>query len=411
MKRERPEGRKRLLEIMRAFTDGVPADPSAYLPVFPEVVYLAKIHRLQPVLYYMALRDADRVKAAYPELMEQLRREYKMLIYMSVHQEQDVKELAETFRDRGVRLVFFKGAKLRDYYPEPAVRTMGDLDCVIREKDRERAHELMLGLGYRCMQDSGPVWVYRRRFATVEMHTKIATVSFQNGTDYEAFFSDAAEHASGDGVLFLENEYHICFLFYHIAKHLSLTGAGVRMIMDIAAILKNSRQPDWEQIMETLRQIRLDRLACMVFLLCRRWFGSETPAAAAAETDALERQCGELADELEDYILPGGVFGFETRTCGDVYRRNMLTVIPAEHKVRYRIRLFTGYFFPGFSVMKMKYPFLQKSPWLLPAAWVMRWSAGAFKRRGNSLRVMRVMSDSDTGRAEKEHKMLRGLGL
>lgn len=138
--------------------------------------------------------------------------------------------MAERFCGAGIPLAFFKGTLLRSFYPEPHLRTMSDIDCLVSGENRKQAHNLMLEMGYMCDSDKGDVWVYSRGRVSVEMHTRIAQNSFQNGFDYKGFFSDAMKHTEKAGkYIFLKREYHFCFLIYHIAKHLYSTGAGCRL--------------------------------------------------------------------------------------------------------------------------------------------------------------------------------------
>lgn len=103
----------------------------------------------------------------------------------------------------------------------------------------EQAHGLMTDLGYECESDKGDVWVYRRGSVSIEMHTRIA-----------------------GNCIFLSREYHFCFLIYHIAKHLSSTGAGIRMFLDIAVFLRcYGKEFDWKQAEELLRGSGLSRTA------------------------------------------------------------------------------------------------------------------------------------------------------
>lgn len=154
---------------------------------------------------------------------------------------------------------------------------MGDLDCLICEEDRGRAHELMTDLGYSCSADQGNVWVYQKGMVVIEMHSRIAGNNISNGVDYMQFFSDAVNQiAEEDEELCLKREYHFCFLIYHIAKHISSTGAGVRMFMDLVIFLKHYGMTfDKEKAERMLKEASLDKVAVTIENLCDRWFEIE----------------------------------------------------------------------------------------------------------------------------------------
>lgn len=84
-----------------------------------------------------------------------MREQYIASVYLSVQQDAAAEEMAERFEQAGIRLIFFKGILLRRFYPEPQLRTMGDIDCLISAEERGKAHDLMADLGYECESDKG----------------------------------------------------------------------------------------------------------------------------------------------------------------------------------------------------------------------------------------------------------------
>ena len=369
-----------------------------------DLLYLAQIHSLGPVIYYMLQGQRKQLMEQKPELFQRMQRAYHSAVYVSVTQEASRAEIEEAFQNAGIRLVFFKGAQLRQLYPVPELRTMGDMDCLICPEDREKAHRLMCQLGYKRQEQEGAVWVYSMGTIVVEMHTKIARNGLGNGCDYQEFFSDAMEHTKmQNGKLCFESEYHVCYLIYHIAKHLSSTGAGVRMIADIAAILHcDQGDIDWEFVQRQLEQAQLWETALAIYGLCNRWFGIDTPASYRGPEWVL--------DALEAYIVSGGTFGFELRGSGDIYRRNALRE-SMDRGWRYRLRLMCEYLFPSKAYLTKYFPPSEKHGWLLPVAWLRRCWLGAFRRKHHSIATIRSMTDGDADRSYWEGRMLKEIGL
>lgn len=370
-----------------------------------DLLYLAHIHSLGPVVYHMLQGQRKQLMEQKPELFQHMQRAYHSAVYVSVTQEASRAEIEEAFQNTGIQLVFFKGAQLRQLYPVPELRTMGDMDCLIRREDRPKAHQLMLQLGYECQVDAEPVWMYRRDAVVIEMHTLLAAKDIGNGVDYEFFFSDAMEHVvKKNGKLCLEKEYHLCYLIYHIAKHLCSTGAGVRMIADIAAALRfYGDTMDWEGLKCLLEASHLHETALAIYGLCHKWFGVEPPEQYSGSELVLK--------DLEAYIVGGGVFGFETHDLGDVYRRNAFRGKAANSGDRYRLKMMKEYFFPP-SVYLVKYfPLAEKRRWLLPVAWMCRCWAGLFRRKDHSVATIRSMTRGDAELSYREVFMLREIGL
>lgn len=370
-----------------------------------DLLYLAHIHSLEPVVYYMLREQRKQLMEQKPELFQRMQRAYHSAVYVSVTQEASRAEIEGTFEKAGIKLVFFKGAQLRELYPVPELRTMGDMDCLIRREDREMAHTLMEQLEFQCESHREPVWVYRRGVVVIEMHTQMGENSMCNGFDYQSFFSHAIEHCGEeDGKFYLEREYLFVYLIYHIAKHLSSTGAGVRMIADIGVFLYIYRnRMDWKRVDQMLRQSQLRGTALAVYGLCHRWFKVETPEQYGSLECVLE--------DLEVYIVAGGTFGFETHEVGDFYRRNAFREKLGSNCGRYHLRMMKEYFFPPRAYLVKYFPLCEKCGCLWPVAWLCRCWIGLFYRKGHSMATIRSITRGDVERSYREVVMLKKIGL
>lgn len=402
-RKSKTELKRKLFEVLTCFLQGgyghidTPED-------FKAVFDLARIHSLLPILYHVLREDRQIWKDRLPGEMDYLQKTYKTSLYQAVVQELAIKELQDVFFEAGIKLIFFKGAQIRSFYPIPQLRTMGDIDCLIAIKDRERAVQCLSNLGYQCKMNTGDVWVYVRGCVVLELHTRIAGNNMLNGFDYREYFYDALNHTEQQGkIWYFEKEYHFCFLIYHIAKHLRSTGAGIRMIMDIAIFTQYyQHELNWKQIKDMLKEIQLFSVAGAVFQLCERWFGVEIYWEEKISEDTL--------NVLEEYMLAGGTFGHVTHDCGDVYRRNHYQY--EEDKQRKATWLmFKNYIFPSAERMVQIFPAVEHYKWLLPLAWAKRWFQGIFKRREHSIKTIQSMTKADGGQAKREAEMLRNIGL
>ena len=172
-RKSKTEYERKLFEMLTCFLQGghehidTPED-------FKAVFDLARIHRLLPILYHVLREDRQIWKDRLPGEMDYLQKTYKTSLYQAVVQELAIKELQDVFFEAGIKLIFFKGAQIRSFYPIPQLRTMGDIDCLIAIKDRERAVQCLSNLGYQCKMNTGDVWVYVRGCVVLELHTRIA---------------------------------------------------------------------------------------------------------------------------------------------------------------------------------------------------------------------------------------------
>ena len=164
--------------------------------------------------------------------------------------------------EENTRSSVFKGYELRELYPVPELRTMGDVDVLVRDEDLERTAEVLCGLGYQKEEGGGAVWAFKKDNFTYEVHRRLAFGSYWNDVDYEGYFAAAFDRlTTGEGSRrYFTPEDHFIFLCFHLAKHLNSTGAGIRMVMDLALFLKFIR-------------IRWIGIIIRAQLDCSRWTG------------------------------------------------------------------------------------------------------------------------------------------
>jgi hypothetical protein len=104
----------------------------------------AEEERLAPILY-VALRGG----AAPPPVLARLRATWMGAECQQLHAGAQLREIVGVLGRAGIETIILNGPALAaDYYPDPALRPFDDLDLLIRRRDRERALELLLGLGY-----------------------------------------------------------------------------------------------------------------------------------------------------------------------------------------------------------------------------------------------------------------------
>lgn len=396
---------KKLFKVLRCFLYNLPFDDNIDKFEFEKLYRLANIHKLTPIFFYVLQGQIDNLSEQNKHFTDLMKKEYRYALFNAVQQEESIEEIQSSFKNSSIPMVFFKGAEIRTYYPMPQLRTMGDIDCLIPEKDREKAHRLMLDMGYECKLNEGNVWTYNKNSVDIEIHTKIAENNIGNGFDYKKYFSNAINCCENkSNLLYLNKEYHFCFLIYHIAKHLSSTGAGIRMIYDVAVFLKHyEKELDIEKAKNMLIETCLVKTAKVIVALCDKWF--ETGFCSNHDYSQ------EIPEGLEEYIIQGGTFGFETHDTGDIYRRKALNPKEKKSKLPYRLQVLKDYFFPSSDYLERYLPASKKHKWLLPVAWCYRLIVGIFKHGKHSTATLNSINNGDDERTIKEAQMLREMGL
>ncbi|MBO7249761.1 MAG: nucleotidyltransferase family protein, partial [Clostridia bacterium] len=279
---------------------------------------------------------------------------------------------------------------LRQYYPQPWLRTSCDIDILIHKNDLETAKEYLVNTcGYTCgTQSAHDVSFFSEDHTHIELHYDLIEYGRANAASGVLnTVWDACTVADGKSYQHLMSDE--MFYFYHVAhmaKHLEEGGCGIRPFIDLW-ILDNIEEIDKDKRTALLEQGNLLKFAETARALSKVWIDN------AAHTETTE--------QLENYILSGGVYGSS---------ENRITVQQQKKVGRFRYAL-SKIFLP-YEVIKFHYPILEKHKWLTPFMEVRRWFklifCGHAKRSLNELKCNNSVS-SDT--AESVKRFMENIGL
>ena len=262
-----------LVEILADFVNGrsVRCLPDVSLEALYETAQKHNVAGIAAAMLLPVLKEQKK-EDAYRTFQEV----YMATVYRSVLLEEEVKAFAARMEEAQVPYAFFKGCELRDLYPTPELRTMGDVDVLVRDEDMARTAAVLRELGYRKEEGGSAVWVLKKDRFSYEVHRRLAFGTYWNKVDYEGYFAGAFSRLiPGEGSRrFFSPEDHFVFLCFHLAKHLNSSGAGIRMVMDLALFLKAYRERmDWGYIREQLAKLGMNRFAATVLQASGAWFG------------------------------------------------------------------------------------------------------------------------------------------
>lgn len=379
------------IKCTRAFFEGekttVPSDVS-----LDELYKISKAQNLASVVFSV-IKDDENAKQS---------KAYKMLedcFYDSIarydFQSAIINEIRSLLKSEKIRHVFFKGAVIKEYYPVPELRSMGDIDVLIGESDRDRVKALLMANGFELINSNGPVYDYKKDGALIEVHTKI--VSGKVGSvNAEKYFSNAMQYAKFDeycGVL--EDEYHFCYLLTHIAHHFWFYGAGVKMILDLA-VFQRSKSLDYSKVLCYLDELGLEDFSKVLLTLCYKWFG-------------VGEDYNSDVSQTEEFLLSFGAFGNAGRNKAAVVRRKAL-----EQGKKSGLSAKLSLLFPSYKKIKdIPYMrFIQGRPYLLVLGWIYRIYYNLRYRKTFVVQSTSTLSDDETLiQAENELQYFKEIGL
>ena len=87
---------------------------------------------------------------------------YMAAVYQSSVQEYSIQELTERLEEDKIPYALVKGACIREIYPNPELRTMGDIDLFMSEESRIKTDRILKELGYQKEELGSNVWTYKK---------------------------------------------------------------------------------------------------------------------------------------------------------------------------------------------------------------------------------------------------------
>lgn len=224
-------------------------------------------------------------------------------------------ELHKIMTAASIPYVIMKGCASAAYYPDPALRTMGDVDFLISPSDLERAKQALKAAGYTRdfgHDDRVHIPYHKGEGASkivLEMHWEPNGVpAGKNGEivrEYlDACISEAIPYEMPSGIFMGPSRFHHgLILLLHTATHLINSGVGLRHLCDWAVFVETFSDEEFCNVFEQkLKAAGLWRFAQILTQLSSVYLGcSKKTWAGNPDADYLEAL---MAD-----IFAGGNFG------------------------------------------------------------------------------------------------------
>lgn len=266
------------------------------------------------------------------------------------------RDLSALLTEESIPFAILKGVASAAYYPDPFLRTMGDVDLLVRPEDFPKAAAALTAADWMEAEgDNGKHKVYYRDGVTVELHWTVNGVP-QGREDIQHLLDDLIPcSVERDGLMLPSPFHHGLVLLLHTAEHLLNTGIGLRHLCDWAYFAAALPEEAFADLFEaSLRSVGLWRFAQLLTLVSVRYLG--IPPRRWAECGCEDA----LLDDLMDDILNAGNFGVK-----DAQRLNQAKLIHADGQVQDHA------LFPALAhKTKMELPACKAHPVLLPGGMV-----------------------------------------
>lgn len=288
--------------------------------------------------------------------------------------------LLNEFNKANIKFIPLKGLVLRELYPIPEMRTMGDADILVEPKDIGKASRILSNMGYKKQStDSKHIHFIHNTHMCIEIHFFIVSKDSLS-KNLDEFETHVWQNAKKSNVcntpsLILSLEDQMLHLILHMAVHLSSGGFGLRQLCDLFVFTeKNYNNIDWDNIYKKTSDYGLTTFASTLFNICKKLFNEKIP-----EIFIKQHIEWNYMNALIEDIFSGGIFGSRTtvRELGGIQLR-YTNHIDSSNAVT-PLRKIISLLFPPIELLGIQYSYAKKFPILTPAAWLHRIFYGLFR--------------------------------
>ncbi len=214
------------------------------------------------------LRDLD-ASAIPPDGKQAFADQLRAQNFLTLRLTAELFRLLEIFSAKGIAALVIKGPVLAiRAYGNPAVRSYGDLDLLVRQKDIRRATESLIASGYQAAVslsaiDAGKIpgqYLFSKPDSKllVELHNDFTLRYFPRPLPIEDFFARQVRvRLDGYETPALAVEDELVLICIHGAKHF---WERLAWIADVAALVSRQTSIDWERAAASARAVGAEHL-------------------------------------------------------------------------------------------------------------------------------------------------------
>ena len=228
-------------------------------------------------------------------------------------------ELHELMTANEMPYVAIKGLASARYYPEPNLRSMGDVDLLVTKENVPQAGKLLESISFAVdhgEKDDGIHIAYTRPPMSIwELHHSVNGIPNNEIGELIRAEMDktipTAEIAEVDGSTcrLPDKLHHGLIMLLHTASHLTSEGVGLRHLCDWVVFASALSDAEFREIFEKkLKRFGLWRFAQALTLLGIRYLGAPNRVWALEAAESRKLDDATLEGLMND-ILSGGNFG------------------------------------------------------------------------------------------------------
>ena len=272
--------------------------------------------------------------------------------------------ICNIMKNAGIPCTILKGFASALYYPDPLMRSMGDVDFMVDADDFEKASEILQNNGYESAEKGNDVHdIFLGRNCRCEMHFQPSGIpDGKAGVKVRKYLAGILENSQTVrtelGEITVPSTFHHgLIILLHMCHHLTGDGLGLRHLCDWAVYLNTIGEDKFLELFEkVLKDIGLwDFAKIMTFISCK-YLG--LPGMNWAKNSDKK-----LADYILIDIIIGGNFGQK-----NVDRAHESLLISSKNENE--VSMLRQFFISANNIVYKNWELAKKYKFLLPIGWI-----------------------------------------
>lgn len=345
-------------------------------------------------LVYSAINKSEHLKYVKKESLEQWKRDTLVTGIYQIEHIRQISKVLKVLNKENIPVIVLKGLVVREFYPKPELRTMGDADVLVKKEDINRIKKLLKDLGYselRDLENHGAhiVFVHKNHFP-IEVHWALTNKDYFKGEPVfeNQIWENAIKVKVGDSetlsLSFEDLAVHLCI---HMAVHSVASGFGIRQLCDLVLLVeKKGHLIDWSSFLNKIKKCGIKKFTISIFLICQQLFNMVIPQEL---NNILVEE--KLLKLLIDDIFSSGVHG--ARSISRMFGTSLAYSSPqidSPNSVGI-VKRFIMLLFPPNNKLSDKYLYAKKNIFLMPIAWIHHFGRGIFNKEYSFLSKIKFL--------------------
>ena len=322
------------------------------------------------------------------EVKQKFEKQILTAIYRYENINSELETLKTAFEEEKIPFIPLKGSVIRQYYPEPWLRTSCDIDILVHEEDIERAIAFLTNKnGYTLEKKAYHDYSL---FSPAGVHLELHFNLKETRDKIDKLLVKAWDYAYRRDENYYEYLFTNDFFIYHQLAHASYHfvggGCGIRPFIDVFLLEKHLKY-DKNKLDELLTEGGIKIFSDDFYHLSKVWFAGEKHS--------------EITEKMEIFLLSGGVYGnAENKTAseqsrnkgkaGNIFKRIWM---PYDHLI---------ILYPDLKGKRILQPFYEIK------RWCKLFKKDIFKK---SMRELKTNTSMSQEKVDETKAMLKDLGL